>query len=124
MDDERSTLRIRLTEILVEKPVGLQESVLAAAISSVPACVRSASRISVWHQRWYAPYAIAARTGCDMPDTAFIPWTIIPGKRHIRVEAIPTIAADLAVEVLSASQNRPREMDERRAANTSSRRLA
>jgi Uma2 family endonuclease len=88
---------------LVEKAMGLRESLLAVAISGeLRAFVR--------------PRNLGILSGADgplglaiglvrMPDVAYLSWDRLPGRR-VPEEPIPHIGPDLAVEVLSKSNTR------------------
>ena len=92
--------------VLVEKPMGYTESVLASLlIELLNAFVRSRNlglvtapdgTIRLWAGR------------VRIPDVAFFSWDRLPGRR-LPDEPIPTLSPDLAVEVLSRS-NTPAEM--------------
>ena len=93
--------------ILVEKTVGIRESLLAAAIIQI---LRS----------FVIPRDLGIVTSPDGmlqlfpglirgPDVAYIAWASIPGGT-IPLSPIPHLVPDLAIEVLSKS-NTPREMD-------------
>jgi Uma2 family endonuclease len=92
--------------ILVEKTVGFQESVLAAALIRVIG-------------NWVAQHNLGAVAAPDgmmrlapglvrIPDVSFIAWEHLPN-RQVPAAPIPNLAPDLAVEVLSPS-NTPEEM--------------
>jgi Uma2 family endonuclease len=92
--------------VLVEKPLGYTESVLAAyLIVLLDAFVRPRNlrlitspdgTVRLWVGR------------VRMPDVAFFSWDRMPNRRR-PPQPIPTLAPDLAVEVLSSS-NTPAEM--------------
>ena len=92
--------------VLVEKAVGYRESVLAGYVYlMLEAFVRPRNlglvtvpdgTIRLWAGR------------VRIPDVAFFSWDRFPDRR-VPEEPIPTLAPDLAVEVLSVS-NTPREM--------------
>jgi Uma2 family endonuclease len=92
--------------VLVEKAMGYADSVLAGVlIEFLNAFVRPRNlglitapdgTVRLWADRVRAP------------DVAFFSWDRLPGKTRPR-EAIPSLAPDLAVEILSAS-NTPQEM--------------
>jgi Uma2 family endonuclease len=97
--------------ILVEKPPGLRESVLAGAIGS-------------YLRDFAIPRDLGFVTAPDgamrlfpglvlIPDVSFVAWTTVPGRR-VPTEPLPDLAPDLAVEVLSAS-NTEKEMARKRA---------
>jgi Uma2 family endonuclease len=92
--------------VLVEKPMGYTESVLAVyLIVLLDAFVRPRNlglitspdgTIRLWAGR------------VRIPDVAFFSWDRMPGRRR-PPQPIPTLAPDLAVEILSRS-NTPEEM--------------
>jgi len=96
---------------LVEKPVGLRESLLAIAVAAalrefvIPrnlglvGCEASTLRITAGVVR--------------LPDVAFISWGRIPGGR-IPSQPVPPISPDLAVEILSESNTRKEMSGKRR----------
>ena len=96
--------------VLVEKAVGLRESLLAIALASL---LRGFVR----------PRNLGLVTGADgmmrlfpglvrIPDVAFLSWNRFPNRR-VPTEPLPDVAPDLAVEVLSAG-NTVREMARKR----------
>jgi Uma2 family endonuclease len=93
--------------VLVEKPMGFRESLLAMAIGQ-------------YLREFVTPRNLGLVTGADgmmrlfaglvrIPDVAFISWERLPGRR-VPDDPIPDLAPDLAVEVLSRT-NTPREME-------------
>jgi Uma2 family endonuclease len=97
-------------ETLVEKPMGMRESLLAIWISHLL-------------QNHVHPRNLGLITGADgtyevllglvrLPDVAFVSWDRLPGRR-VPDEPIPNVVPDLAVEVLSPS-NTAREMARKR----------
>jgi Uma2 family endonuclease len=95
---------------LVEKAMGFRESCLALALSEA---LRGFVR----------PRRLGLVTGADgvmrlatglvrIPDVAFVSWDRLPGRR-MPTEPIPSLAPDLAVEVLSEG-NTPGEMARKR----------
>jgi len=95
---------------LVEKPMGLRESILAVFLCSVI-------------RQFVRERNLGIVTGSDgtlklwqglvrLPDVAYVSWDRIPGRR-VPDEPVREIAPDLAVEVLSQS-NTPREMERKR----------
>ena len=92
--------------VLVEKPMGIRESILAMRLVMRLGAFVEARRLGV----------IAGEAGMlqlrlalvRMPDVAFISWGRLPGGR-VPAEPAPLIAPDLAVEILSPS-NTKREM--------------
>jgi Uma2 family endonuclease len=96
--------------VLVEKAMGLRESLLAGVILTLL-------------REFVVPRNLGLVTGPDgmlrlfpgllrAPDVAFISWNRIPEGR-VPEEAIPSLAPELAVEVLSES-NTKAEMDRKR----------
>lgn len=92
--------------VLVEKPTGIRESILAL-------------KLGAFLLAFVEPRKLGIVAGADgmvqlrlalvrMPDVAFISWARLPGGR-VPSEAAPLIAPDLAVEILSPS-NTKREM--------------
>ena len=92
--------------VLVEKPMGMRESVLAMKLGALLLA-------------FVEPLKLGVVAGADcmmqlkvalvrMPDVAFIAWKRFPARR-VPSEAAPLIAPDLAVEILSPS-NTKREM--------------
>jgi Uma2 family endonuclease len=86
--------------MLVEKGMGFRESFLAIALSAI-----------LWG--FVRQHNLGLVTGADgmvrlasglvrIPDVAFVSWDRLPGRR-VPVEAIPGLAPDLVVEVLSES---------------------
>jgi Uma2 family endonuclease len=95
---------------LVEKGIGLRESLLAVYLGSI---LRSFVRQSnmglvTGEQGTLRLWAGLVR----IPDVAFVSWDRIPGRR-VPDEPIPELAPDLAIEVLSLS-NTPAEMARKR----------
>jgi Uma2 family endonuclease len=97
--------------VLVEKAMGHRESALAAFLSGLL-------------NGFVIPRNLGIVTGADgtvrlfpglvrIPDVAFTSWDRLPGRR-MPTTAIPTLAPNLAVEVLSAS-NTSGEMARKRA---------
>ena len=93
--------------VLVEKPMGIRESILASRL-----IVRLGAFVEVMGLG-----VVAGESGMmqlklaliRIPDVAFIAWARLPGRR-VPSEAAPLIAPNLAVEVLSPS-NTKREME-------------
>jgi Uma2 family endonuclease len=96
--------------VLVEKAMGLQESLLAGVILSLL-------------RGFVIPRNLGLVAGPDgtirllqglvrLPDVAFVSWDRIPGGR-VPKEPIPSLAPNLAVEVLSTSNTMP-EMNRKR----------
>jgi Uma2 family endonuclease len=89
---------------LVEKAMGLEESIIAVFL---------ATRLNVFAR----PRRLGVASGADgtvrlfpgmvrIPDVAFISWNSLPGRKLPKVP-IPLLAPDLVVEVLSESNSKP-----------------
>ena len=109
-DDHQDRLCELVEGVLVEKPMGLKESILAAALIQYLGIYVRARKLGV----------IAGEAGMvrlmpglvRIPDVSFISYSrLTDGK--VPGESIPPIAPDLVVEVLSAS-NTVREMARKR----------
>src|SRR6266545_4033346 len=96
--------------VLVEKAMGLRESLLAVALAGLL-------------RDFVIPRNLGLVTGADgtirlfpglvrAPDVAFTSWGRVPG-RCVPEEPVPQLAPDLVVELLSAS-NTKAEMDRKR----------
>jgi len=96
---------------LVEKPIGLRESLLGIFLGSLLS-------------EFVIPRNLGILTGSDgtlrlwqglvrLPDVAFISWDRLPGRR-IPKEPVPELAPDLAVEVLSQGKTRAEMARKRR----------
>lgn len=111
---ECETRQNRLCELvdgtLVEKAVGYHESIIAGAILALL-------------RAFIIPKNLGCVSGSDgmmrlfpglirMPDVAFASWSRFPGGR-LPADPVPSIAPDLAIEVLSVS-NTAREMERKR----------
>ena len=117
---KRDVLEVESTEnrlcelvngVLVEKPMGYRESVLALALGS-------------WLRAFVEKNNLGLVSGPDgmtelfpglvrIPDVAFASWSRIPGG-VVPSESIPELTPDLAVEILS-QRNTPAEMERKRA---------
>jgi Uma2 family endonuclease len=107
LNDRHNGLYELVDGVLVEKVMGVPESHVAAQL--------------IGHfTRFVAEHDLGFVTGPDgtlrlmpglvrIPDVAFISWDRLPGK-FVPAEAIPDLAPDLAVEVLSES-NTQQEME-------------
>jgi len=104
--DRHNRLFELIDGVLLEKPMGMPESILAAAISAFLRAFVKPRRLGI----------VAGSDGLmrltsghvRIPDVSFISWDRIPGRRTPH-EPIPDLSPDLAVEVLSPS-NTPEEM--------------
>ena len=83
-----------LDDTLVEKPMGVRESLLALFLAEL-----------------IGPYELVSGL-VRLPDLAFVSWDRLPGRR-LPAEPVPNVVPDLAVEVLSA-RNTPAEMARKR----------
>lgn len=108
--DREGRLYELVDEVLVEKAMGLRESLLAIALAAIL-------------RNFVRPRNLGLITGeagmmrliaglVRIPDVAFISWRRLPNRR-VPTEPIPDLAPDLAVEVLSAG-NTPGEMARKR----------
>ena len=96
--------------VLVEKPMGYRESLLAAFLIQVIGAFVRQRKLGL----------VTAPDGMmrllprlvRIPDVAFVAWAHVPDGR-VPTEPIPTLAPDLAIEILSRS-NTPAEMDRKR----------
>jgi Uma2 family endonuclease len=97
--------------VLVEKAMGIRESILAGALIE-------------FLRKFVVPRNLGVISAPDgsirlfpglirIPDVAFISWDRLPG-RKIPEEPIPSLAPDLAIEVISES-NTPAEMKRKRS---------
>ena len=117
---EQDVLRLldqekRLCELvhgtLVEKPVGMLESLVAAALIRIIGNYVESKNLGVVSAP-DGPYRL--RSGLvRYPDVAFIPWDRLPADLQT-LEPIPSIVPALAIEVLSESST-PREIALKRA---------
>jgi Uma2 family endonuclease len=109
LNDHEDRLYELVDGILVEKTVGLQESILAGDIVTI---------LNIFVK----PRALGLVAGADgtiqldvnlvrIPDVAFFSWERLPGG-ELPDEPIPLLVPDLAVEVISRS-NTPKEMAEK-----------
>jgi Uma2 family endonuclease len=85
---------------LVEKPVGLRESVLTAYLSALLDPTVRGRNLGILSGR-KGTYELVSGL-VRLPDLAFVSWDRLPGRR-LPVEPVPNVVPDLAVEVLSAS---------------------
>lgn len=110
IDDHEDRLCELVDGVLVEKAMGLRESVLAGVLIEIL-------------RRFVRPRNLGLVTGeagtmrlraglVRMPDVAFISWSRLPNRR-VPTAPIPDVAPDLAVAVLSAG-NTPGEMARKR----------
>jgi Uma2 family endonuclease len=92
--------------VLVEKPMGFRESRLAVVLIRLLDLFVSSRNLGLVTAPDGTIRLWAGRV--RIPDVAFFSWDRIPGRR-LPAEPIPTLAPDLAIEVLSRS-NTPAEM--------------
>jgi Uma2 family endonuclease len=92
--------------VLVEKPMGFRESRLAVVLIRLLDLFVSTRNLGLVTAPDGTIRLWAGRV--RIPDVAFFSWDRIPGRR-LPAEPIPTLAPDLAIEVLSRS-NTPGEM--------------
>jgi Uma2 family endonuclease len=110
IEEEENRLCELVEGVLVEKAMGLRESLLAGALIG---CLRD----------FVIPRNLGLVSGeggmmrlfaglVRIPDVAFVSWARLPG-RKVPKEPIPDLAPDLAIEVLSPT-NTPGEMRRKR----------
>jgi Uma2 family endonuclease len=92
--------------VLVEKPMGFTESILAGALIEILRAFVKPPNLGLVTAPDGTMRLWAGRV--RIPDVAYTSWDRIPGRQRPR-EPIPSLAPDLAVEVLSRS-NTPAEM--------------
>jgi Uma2 family endonuclease len=95
---------------LVEKPMGLKESIIALALASVLRDFVISRKLGLVSGEAGMMRLFAGLV--RIPDVAFISWARVPGGK-VPSEPVPFLAPDLAVEVLSPSNTR-REMERKR----------
>ena len=97
--------------VLVEKPMGFRESLVAALLIQRMRAFVEQRNLGVVS----APDGMLQLSDnvVRMPDVAFIAWSRFPGRKIPRDPA-PQVAPDLAVEVLSPTNTR-REMERKRS---------
>ncbi len=89
--------------VLVEKPMGNRESLLAMSLGAMIRAFARAHKLG-----FVTGEAGTMRLMPGLvraPDVAFISWERVPGRR-VPTEPIPDLSPDLAIEVLSASDTR------------------
>jgi Uma2 family endonuclease len=96
--------------VLVEKPMGYSESVVAAFVTEKLNCHVRPRNLGLVSGEAGTMRLFSGRV--RIPDVAFVSWDRLPGRRR-PPEPIPDLVPDLAVEVLSES-NTPREMELKR----------
>lgn len=110
LHDHEDRLYELVDGVLVEKAMGLRESLLAGAlIEMLRGFVRSRNLGLVTAPDGMVRLAAGL---VRIPDVAFISWDRLPNRR-VPIEPIPDVAPDLAVEVLSPG-NTPGEMARKR----------
>lgn len=95
---------------LVEKAVGLRESMLAGALLAILRAFVIPRNLGIVTGEAGMMRLMAGLV--RSPDVAFVSWNRIPG-RCIPTQSVPHLAPDLAVEVLSKS-NTVKEMERKR----------
>lgn len=95
---------------LVEKPMGLKESMIALALASALRAFVLPRNLGLVTGESGMMRIFAALV--RIPDVAFISWGRLAGGK-VPSDPVPLLAPDLAVEVLSASNTR-REMERKR----------
>src|ERR1700733_8868411 len=109
LNDHEDRLYELVDGILVEKTVGVQESIIAINIGTLL-------------NNFIRPRGLGLVAGADgtiqldinlvrIPDVSFISWERLPGG-EVPEEPVPLLVPDLAVEVISRSNTR-KEMDEK-----------
>jgi len=109
LNDHEDRLYELVDGILVEKTVGLEESLIAINIGTLL-------------NNFVRPQGLGLVAGADgtiqldinlvrIPDVSFISWERVPGG-EVPQEPVPLLVPDLAVEVISRS-NTPKEMGEK-----------
>jgi Uma2 family endonuclease len=95
---------------LVEKPMGYRESMIAGALIALLRAFVIPRNLGIvtGESGMMKLFAGLVR----IPDVAYASWNRLPG-RKVPTEPVPSLAPDLAVEVLSAG-NTPREMSRKR----------
>ncbi len=106
-DDHEDRLYELIDRVLVQKTPGLRESCLAAEIASRVLGFAHEHDLGIVTGAG-GPYRLAPGQ-VRIPDAAFVSWERLPG-RVVPDVAIPDLAPDLAVEVLSEG-NTTREME-------------
>jgi Uma2 family endonuclease len=110
MDDHHDRLCELVDGTLVEKGMGLRESLLAIMLAEVlNAFVRPRNLGLVSGEAGMMRILPGL---VRIPDVAYVSWARVPGGR-VPAQPVPHMAPDLAVEVLSES-NTPREMARKR----------
>lgn len=109
LGDRKEALCELVDGVLVEKPMGYYESVLAAILITLlnDHLKESAQGVVAGEQGTLRILPTKMR----MPDVSFIRWDRLPGKK-LPAERVPQIAPDLAVEIISAG-NTPQEMEKK-----------
>ena len=95
---------------LVEKAVGLLESILAAALIRLLGNFVSQRKLGLLSGE-QGPYRLALGL-VRLPDVAYIPWSRLPARVE-EMEPIPSVVPALAAEIVSHS-NTPRELELKR----------
>jgi Uma2 family endonuclease len=111
LHDRENRLFELVDGVLVEKPMGFREARIATVISVELELHMRESKLGIVAG---ADAMMRIATGLvRMPDVSVVLWENLPG-RKVPPEPIPSLAPDLAVEVLSVS-NTPAEIDRKLA---------
>ena len=107
LHDRKNRLFELVEGVLVEKPMGYIESIVAALLIRVIGVFVEEAGLGIVAG---ADGMMRISTGLvRIPDVSVVLWERLPG-RKIPIEPIPSLAPDLAIEVLSRS-NTPAEID-------------
>src|SRR5580704_3212871 len=110
LDDHHNMICELIDGILVRKPMGFEESILAAFI--IHQLMSYLEKYDLGIVSGEAGFLELEPKQIRAPDVAFFAWERLPNGR-VPKKRIPSLVPDLAVEVLSAS-NTPREMERKR----------
>lgn len=110
LEEREGVLCELVAGVLVEKPVGYSESLLAAVIvETLNAFVRAHN---LGHVTGEAGMLQLQPDLVRIPDVAYLSWDRLPGGERPQ-ERVPHVVPNIAVEILSES-NTPAEMSEKR----------
>jgi Uma2 family endonuclease len=110
LDDHHDVICELIDGVLVRKPMGFEESILAAFI--IHQLMSYLEKYDLGIVSGEAGFLELEPKQIRAPDVAFFAWERLPNGR-VPKKRIPCLIPDLAVEVLSAS-NSPREMERKR----------